>query len=120
MLLWQEYKEATPGGLQNSQFCDKYLRWARPLSATMRQAHHAGEKTFIDFSGSGLDVVAPVTGVCRKPVLFIAVLGASNLTYAEPVLDQDLPTWIGCHVRAFEHVDGHGDGGPRPAAGRST
>ncbi len=61
----------------------------------MRQAHRAGEKTFIDFSGSGLDVVNPLTGECQKAVLFLAVLGASNLTYAEPVLHQDLPTWIG-------------------------
>jgi transposase len=105
-LLWQEYKEVTPDGLQYSQFCDKYLRWARPLSATMRQAHHAGEKTFIDFSGSGLDVVDPFTGECRKAVLFVAVLGASNLTYAEPVVSQDLPTWIGCHVRASEYFGG--------------
>jgi len=95
MLLWQEYKEATPDGLQYSQFCDKYLRWAKPLSATMRQAHRAGEKTFIDFSGSGLDVVDPETGECRKAVLFLAVLGSSNLTYVEPVLDQDLPTSSG-------------------------
>src|SRR5512141_818834 len=105
-LLWQEHKEATPNGLQYSQFCEKYLRWARPLSATMRQAHHAGEKTFIDFSGSGLDVVDPFTGDPHTAVLFIAVLGASNLTYAEPVLNQDLPTWIGCHVRAFEYFEG--------------
>jgi transposase len=106
MLLWQEYKEALPDGLQYSQFCDRYLRWARPLSATMRQAHAAGEKTFIDFSGSGLDVVNPLTGECQTAVLFLAVLGASNLTYAEPVLHQDLPTWIGCHVRAFEYFGG--------------
>ena len=105
-LLWQEYKEATPNGLQYSQFCDRYLLWARPLSATMRQAHHAGEKTFIDFSGSGLDLVHPLTGECQKVVLFLAVLGASNLTYAEPVLHQDLPTWVGCHVRAFEYFGG--------------
>jgi transposase len=105
-LLWQEYKEATPNGLQYSQFCDRYLLWARPLSATMRQAHHAGEKTFIDFSGSGLDVVHPLTGECQTAVLFLAVLGASNLTYAEPVLHQDLPTWVGCHVRAFEYFGG--------------
>ncbi len=106
MLLWQEYREAQPLGFQYSQFCARYTAWARPLSATMRQAHHAGEKTFIDFSGSGLDVVDPHTGVCRKAVLFIAVLGASNLTYVEPVLDQDLPTWIGCHVRACEYFGG--------------
>jgi transposase len=105
-LLWQEYKEARPEGFQYSQFCDRYLRWARPLSATMRQAHRAGEKTFIDFSGSGLDVVDPLTGECKKAVLFLAVLGASNLTYAEPVLHQDLPTWVGCHVRAFDYFGG--------------
>jgi transposase len=106
MLLWQEYKEALPDGLQYSQFCDRYLRWARPLSATMRQEHRAGEKTFVDFSGSGLDIANPLTGECQTAVLFIAVLGASNLTYAEPVLHQDLPTWIGCHVRALEYFGG--------------
>ncbi len=106
MLLWQEYKETTPEGLQYSQFCERYLRWARPLSATMRQAHRAGEKSFIDFSGSGLGIVDPLTGECRTAVLFVAVLGASNLTYAEPVLHQDLPTWIGCHVRACEYFGG--------------
>jgi transposase len=106
MLLWQEYKEAQPAGLQYSQFCDKYLRWARPLSATMRQAHRVGEKTFIDFSGDGIDVVNAFTGECHKAVLFVAVLGASNLTYVEPVLHQDLPTWIGCHVRACEYFGG--------------
>ncbi len=105
-LLWQEYKEATPGGYQYSQFCDRYLRWAKPLQATMRQAHRAGDKTFIDFSGDGIDVVHPLTGVCEKAVLFVAVLGASNLTYAEPVLHQDLPTWVGCHVRAFDYFGG--------------
>jgi len=106
MLLWQEYKEAQPEGYQYSQFCDRYQRWARPLLATMRQAHRVGEKTFIDFSGDGIDVVHPITGVCEKAVLFIAVLGASNLTYVEPVLHQDLPTWVGCHVRAFDYFGG--------------
>jgi transposase len=105
-LLWQEYKEATPAGLHYSQFCDRYLSWARPLSATMRQAHRVGEKSFIDFSGSGIDIADPLTGECREAVLFLAVLGASNLTYAEPVLHQDLPTWVGCHVRAFDYFGG--------------
>jgi len=105
-LLWQEYREAQPAGYQYSQFCERYLKWARPLSATMRQAHRAGEKVFLDFSGDGHDVVDPLTGECRKAVLFVAVLGASNLTYVEPVLHQDLATWVGCHVRAFEFFGG--------------
>lgn len=106
MLLWQEYKEAEPNGLQYSHFCERYLQWARPLTATMRQAHRVGEKTFIDFSGDGLELVDPKTGEIQKAVLFVAVLGASNLTYVEPVLHQDLPTWVGCHVRAFEFFGG--------------
>jgi len=106
MLLWQEYKEALPDGYQYSQFCDRYARWVRPLLATMRQAHRVGERTFIDFSGDGIDIVDALTGVCDEAVLFVAVLGASNLTYAEPALHQDLPTWIGCHVRAFDYFEG--------------
>jgi transposase len=106
MLVWQEYKEAQPDGYQYSQFCARYSEWARPLSATMRQAHRAGEKTFIDFSGDGIDIVNAFTGECQKAVLFLAVLGASNLTYVEPILRQDLPTWVGCHVRTFEYFGG--------------
>lgn len=106
LLLWQEYREAQPDGYSYSQFCEIYQRWARPLLATMRQVHRAGEKSFIDFSGDGLDVVDLLTGECTRAVLFVAVLGASNLTYAEPVLHEDLPTWIGCHVRACEYFGG--------------
>jgi transposase len=105
-LLWQEYREAHQDGLQYSQFCEKYLRWAQRLSVTMRQTHRAGEKLFIDFSGDGLDVVDPATGECRKAKLFLAVIGGSSLTYVEPVFSEELPTWIACHVRAFEFFGG--------------
>jgi transposase len=33
--------------------------------------------------------------------IFVAVLGASNLTYAEATWTQTLPDWIGAHVRMF-------------------
>lgn len=72
----------------------------------MRQAHRAGEKCFIDFSGDGIDVVDPATGECEKAVLFVAVLGGSSLTYAEPVLKQDLTAWVSAHVRAFNFFGG--------------
>ncbi len=75
----------------------------------MRQTHRAGEKMFIDFSGDGIDIVDPLSGECTRAKLFIAVLGASNLTYVEPVQSEDLPTWTGCHVRALEFFDGVAD-----------
>ena len=31
--------------------------------------------------------------------VFVAVLGASNYTYAEATLTQSLPDWLGRHVR---------------------
>lgn len=105
-LLWEEYREAHPDGYQYSQFCERYARWAATVPVTMRQTHRAGEKLFIDFSGDGVDVVDPETGECKKAKLFLAVLGASNYTYAEPALSEDLPTWVGCHVRTFEFLEG--------------
>jgi transposase len=36
----------------------------------------------------------------------VAVLGASNYTYAEVVPSQELPHWIACHVHAFEFFGG--------------
>src|SRR5260370_10737816 len=105
-LLWEEYKSEQPDGLQYSQFCQRYARWAATVTVTMRQTHRAGEKMFIDFSGDGIDIVDPLTGECTLAKLFIAVLGASNLTYAEPVLSEDLPTWPGCHARALEFFAG--------------
>jgi transposase len=106
LLLWQEYREANANGYQYSQYCDRYRRWAARLNPTMRQVHRAGEKVFIDFSGDGLTIADPATGECQKAPLFVAVLGASNYTYVEPVLHEDLPTWLGCHVRAFEFFGG--------------
>lgn len=105
LLLWQEYREGTPDGLQYSRFCDRYLQWAAQLSVTMRQVHLAGEKLFVDFSGDGIEVIDGA-GNRRVAKLFVGVLGASNFTYVEPVFTEDLATWIGCHVRAFEFIGG--------------
>jgi transposase len=105
-LLWQEYLEANPGGYQYSRFCERYNRWLATASVTMRQEHRAGEKCFVDFSGDGVPVVDPVTGEVRVAKLFVAVLGGSSLTYAEPAFSEDIPTWVGCHVRAFAWFGG--------------
>jgi transposase len=106
MLLWQEYRQQVPNGVQYSQFCELYARWLRHAPVTMRQEHRAGEKMFVDFSGDGVDLVDPQTGEVQRAKLFVAVLGASSLTYVEPVLDESLSTWVGCHVRAFEFFGG--------------
>lgn len=105
-LLWQEYREQHPEGYQYSQFCERYGRFSQQLSVTMRQEHRAGEKCFVDFSGDGLELHSSERGEVQKVKLFVCVLGASNYTYLEPVLGEDLSTWIGCHIRALEYFGG--------------
>lgn len=46
------------------------------------------------------------TGELRWAELFIAVFGASNYTFAEATWTQQLPDWIGSHVRAMRYFGG--------------
>ena len=108
-LLWVEYRDAAVAGDGDvgpygySQFCDNYRVWRKRLPLVMRQEHRAGEKLFVDYSGKKLHIVDGTTGVCTEVELFVAVLGASNYTYAEATLTQTVPDWLGSHVRAFEY-----------------
>ena len=105
-LLWEEYKAAHPQGLQYSRFCERYRAWASTLDAVMRQEHRAGEKMFVDYAGRTVAVVDRETGEIRQAQVFVAVLGASNYTFAEATWSQALPDWIASHVRAFEFFGG--------------
>jgi len=60
-----------------------------------------GEKLFLDFAGQTIPITDPLTGEITAAQLFVAVLGASNYTYAEATPSQELPDWIGAHVNAF-------------------
>ena len=105
-LLWVEYKEQHPDGLQYSQFCELYRRWRGGLDRVLRQEHRAGEKAFVDFAGQTVPVVDRATGEIREAEIFVAVLGASNFTYVEACGSQELPEWIGAHVRMLEFFGG--------------
>ena len=65
-LLWQEYKETHPEGLQYSRFCEQYRAWAAKLDLVMRQEHRAGEKLFVDYAGQTVPVVDRETGGERQ------------------------------------------------------
>ena len=105
-LLWQEYKQVHADGYQYSQFCDLYNRWRGKLDVVLRQNHRAGEKMFVDYAGQTVEIVDPKTGEMRQASIFVAVLGASNYTYAEATESQNLQSWIGAHVRAVEFFGG--------------
>ena len=70
------------------------------------RAHPAGERLFVDYAGQTVEVIDAATGEVRAAQIFVAALGASNLTYAEARWTQGLPDWIGCHVNAFASFGG--------------
>lgn len=105
-LLHLEYMEGNPEGYGYTQFCEYYRQWLANRGLTMRQDHCAGEKVFVDYSGKKPKIVDPITGVETEVELFVGALGASNYTFAEATLTQQVADFIGSHVRMFEFFGG--------------
>jgi len=106
LLLWEEYRGGHPDGVGYSRYCEIYQAWKGRLTPTMRQTHIAGERMFVDYAGKKPHLVNPTTGELMPVELFVAVLGASNLTYAEATWTQTLADWTGSHARAFAFFGG--------------
>src|SRR4029450_7434328 len=95
----------------HSWFFQTYRARAQKLDLVMRQPHRAGEKLFVDYAWQGIPVVNGHSGEVHDVAIFVAVLGASNSTFAEATWSQSLPDWIGSHVRAFAALGGVPQGG---------
>jgi transposase len=104
-LLWEEYRREFPEGYGYTQFCEYYNRWAGTLDPVLRQVHVPGEKMFVDWAGQTVPIVGPDSST-RQASLFVAVLGASNKTFAEAFENQKLAAWIAGHVHAYAFFNG--------------
>ena len=121
--MWEEYRSTHPQGYRYSWFCDLYRAWHGKIDLVMRQDHQAGEKLFVDYAGQTVPIVDRRTGeILFDAEIFVAVMGASNYSYAEATRTQTLPDWIGAHVRAFAFFGGVPEivvpdnrGGPHPS-----
>jgi len=105
-LLWHEYRQSNPDGYQYSQFCRIYQQWTKKLDPCLRQPYRAGEKLFVDYAGQTIPFIDRETGEIHEAQVFVATLGASNYTFAEASLSQNLPSWIQSHIHAFEFFQG--------------
>lgn len=105
-LLWEEYKKADGSGYGYSRFCDLYRQWSRAQNITLRQQHNPGEKMFVDYAGASIPIHDRHTGAVHQAAIFVAALGFSSYTFAEATWSQELPCWIGSHIRALEYFGG--------------
>lgn len=105
-LLWEEYS-AIHGqrAYGYSQFCHLFRNWLSARKISMRQIHKAGEKMFVDYAGQTVPIYIQDNNIINAQI-FIAVLGASNYTFAEATLTQSLPDWTKSHVNAFNYFGG--------------
>ena len=104
-LLWEEYRLSGIINWSYSHLARLYRNWGKKLNTTMRQAHRAGEKMFVDFSGKTVPIYLP-SGEVLDAQIFVAVLGASNYTYVEALRAQAVPEWVAAHVNAFKYFKG--------------
>lgn len=106
-ILWEEYSNSNVGNAYSySQFCTKFRQWSKSKDISMRQVHIAGEKLFVDYAGTQIDVYCAIENKVKKANIFVACLGASNYTYVEATWSQSKMDWINSHVNAFNYFDG--------------
>lgn len=105
-LMWQEYKEDYPDGLSYSRFCSHYRNWNDHKNGSIRFEHKAGDKMFVDFAGKKLFIYDRESGEAEEVEVFVAILGASQLTYAEAVPSQKVEDFIGAVENSFHYYKG--------------
>lgn len=105
-LLHEEYAATNPNAYGYTKYVELYNEWAERQRVTMRQVHKAGEKCFVDYSGKKPSIVDATTGDRVEVELFVAVMGASNYTFAEVTATQRSADWIASHVRLVEFLGG--------------
>jgi transposase len=105
-LLWEEYQRGNELAYKYTSFCVKYRAWAAALKRSMRQVHLAGERLFVDYAGQTVPLIDAATGEVRRAQIFVAVLGASNYTFACATATQSAADWVGAIIAALEFIGG--------------
>lgn len=72
----------------------------------MHIEHKAGDRCFVDFTGEHMQIAERLTGEITETEVFVAILGASQLTYAQAVGSQTKENLISATENAFIYFGG--------------
>jgi transposase len=105
-MLWEIYLQIHPDGVKLSQFNANYRLWSKRTNATMHVDHKSGDKMYVDYAGERLQIVDPQTAEVTHVEVFVAILGASQLTYVEATMTQRKEDFIGACENALHYFEG--------------
>ena len=103
---WQQYIALNPDGYRVSQFKGYYIKWLKVRNPVMHMEHKAGEKMYVDYAGQKLHLIDPESGQEVPVEVFVAILGASQLTYVEASYSQKKEDFIGSCENALHFFGG--------------
>ncbi|WP_233603822.1 IS21 family transposase [Pedobacter sp. KBW01] len=106
MLLWEDYMKEFPDGYQYTQFCRHFNDWLAKVNPTMHRTHKVGDKLFVDYAGEKLSYINKKTGEVVPVEVFVAILGASQLTYVEAVHSQQKEDFISACENTLHFLGG--------------
>ena len=104
-LLWEEFIEENPKGIGYPRLAQIYSDYQGTLDIALRQSYKYGEKCFLDFAGHKISIKTS-SGESFEAEIFVAVMAASNYTFACAVRSQSLENWIDCNIKALEFFQG--------------
>ena len=104
--LWERYLELHPEGFQQSQFRYHHKVWAKRVNPVMHMEHKSGDKMYVDYAGKTLSLVDKATGEEQIVQFFVAILGASQYTYAEATMSQQKEYFVESVENAMQFFGG--------------
>ncbi len=104
--MWREYIAKHPDGFKSSQFGMYYRRWSQKVNPVMHMNHKSGDKMFIDYAGKTLEIVNLNSGEVKQVQFFVAILGASQYTYAEASMSQKKEDFVASVENALHFFNG--------------
>lgn len=105
-LLWEEYCKNNDNTFSYSQFCYHLQCWQDFQEVSMKQYHTPGDKMFVDYTGDTLPYTDGDSGEPKRAEVFVAILGASGLTYAEAAESQKKESFLRSTEHSFRYFGG--------------
>lgn len=109
-VLWAQYLQVdAPAGRSHygyERFCQIVAEHVRVNDLTAPIQHVPGHTMQVDWAGTRMQIVDPISGQVTPVSVFVASLPYSGLVFACGCLDEKFPAWADAHRRAFEYIGG--------------